>query len=186
MFIFFLKSYIIMFFMKTKALFLDRDGVINIDKKYVYKIEDFEFCDGIFELCRYFLAKNYLLFIATNQSGIARGYYKESDFLKLCDYMLKEFVKQDIKIDKIYHCPHLEGCECRKPKAGMFLKAKDEFDLDMKNSIFIGDNLSDMQAGLNADIGTLILVNEEKKESDFFKQCKNLKEILSFFKEKDI
>ncbi|HEB9324515.1 TPA: D-glycero-alpha-D-manno-heptose-1,7-bisphosphate 7-phosphatase [Campylobacter jejuni] len=172
--------------MKTKALFLDRDGVINIDKKYVYKIEDFEFCDGIFELCRYFLAKNYLLFIATNQSGIARGYYKESDFLKLCDYMLKEFVKQDIKIDKIYHCPHLEGCECRKPKAGMFLKAKDEFDLDMKNSIFIGDNLSDMQAGLNADIGTLILVNEEKKESDFFKQCKNLKEILSFFKEKDI
>lgn len=175
-----------MFFMKTKALFLDRDGVINIDKKYVYKIEDFEFCDGIFELCRYFLAKNYLLFIATNQSGIARGYYKESDFLKLCDYMLKEFVKQDIKIDKIYHCPHLEGCECRKPKAGMLLKAKDEFDLDMKNSIFIGDNLSDMQAGLNADIGTLILVNEEKKEGDFFKQCKNLKEILSFFKEKDI
>lgn len=186
MFIFFLKSYIIMFFMKTKALFLDRDGVINIDKKYVYKIEDFEFCDGIFKLCRYFLAKNYLLFIATNQSGIARGYYKESDFLKLCDYMLKEFVKQDIKIDKIYHCPHLEGCECRKPKAGMLLKAKDEFDLDMKNSIFIGDNLSDMQAGLNADIGTLILVNEEKKEGDFFKQCKNLKEILSFFKEKDI
>ncbi|HEC1874901.1 TPA: D-glycero-alpha-D-manno-heptose-1,7-bisphosphate 7-phosphatase [Campylobacter jejuni] len=172
--------------MKTKALFLDRDGVINIDKKYVYKIEDFEFCDGIFELCRYFSAKNYLLFIATNQSGIARGYYKESDFLKLCDYMLKEFVKQDIKIDKIYHCPHLEGCECRKPKAGMLLKAKDEFDLDMKNSIFIGDNLSDMQAGLNADIGTLILVNEEKKEGDFFKQCKNLKEILSFFKEKDI
>ncbi|EAH7992108.1 D-glycero-alpha-D-manno-heptose-1,7-bisphosphate 7-phosphatase, partial [Campylobacter jejuni] len=152
----------------------------------VYKIEDFEFCDGIFELCRYFLAKKYLLFIATNQSGIARGYYKESDFFKLCDYMLKEFAKQGIKIDKIYHCPHLEGCECRKPKAGMLLKAKDEFDLDMKNSIFIGDNLSDMQAGLNADIGTLILVNEEKKEGDFFKQCKNLKEILSFFKEKDI
>ena len=93
---------------------------------------------------------------------------------------------KDIKIDKIYHCPHLEGCECRKPKAGMLLKAKDEFDLDMKNSIFIGDNLSDMQAGLNADIGTLILVNEEKKEGDFFRQFKNLKEILSFFKEKDI
>ncbi|EAL1007335.1 D-glycero-alpha-D-manno-heptose-1,7-bisphosphate 7-phosphatase, partial [Campylobacter jejuni] len=113
-------------------------------------------------------------------------YYKESDFFKLCDYMLKEFTKQGIKIDKIYHCPHLEGCECRKPKAGMLLKAKDEFNLDMKNSIFIGDNLSDMQAGLNADIGTLILVNEEKKEGDFFRQFKNLKEILSFFKEKDI
>ena len=172
--------------MKTKALFLDRDGVINIDKKYVYKIEDFEFCDGIFELCRYFLAKKYLLFIATKQSGIARGYYKESDFFKLCVYMLKEFTKQGIKIDKIYHCSHLEGCEWRKPKAGMLLKAKDEFNLDMKNSIFIGDNLSDMQAGLNADIGTLILVNEEKKEGDFFRQFKNLKEILSFFKEKVI
>ncbi|MCW1583760.1 HAD hydrolase-like protein, partial [Campylobacter jejuni] len=73
----------------------------------------------------------------------------------------------------------------RKPKAGMLLKAKDEFDLDMKNSIFIGDNLSDMQAGLNANIGTLILVNEEKKRR-FFRQFKNLKEILSFFKEKDI
>lgn len=186
MFIFFNLNYIIIYSMKRKALFLDRDGIINIDKKYIYKIQDFEFCDGIFELCRYFLAKKYLLFIATNQSGIARGYYKESDFFKLCDYMLKEFAKQGIKIDKIYHCPHLEGCECRKPKAGMLLKAKDEFNLDMKNSIFIGDNLSDMQAGLNADIGTLILVNEEKKEGDFFKQCKNLKEILSFFKEKDI
>ncbi|HDZ5064993.1 TPA: HAD family hydrolase [Campylobacter jejuni] len=171
--------------MKIKALFLDRDGVINIDKKYVYKIEDFEFCEGIFELCRYFLAKDYLLFIVTNQSGIARGYYKESDFFKLCDYMLEEFVKQNIRIDKIYHCPHLEGCECRKPKAGMLLKAKDEFNIDMKNSIFIGDNLSDMQAGLNADIGTLILVNGEKKEDNFFRQFKNLKEILSFFKQKE-
>lgn len=171
--------------MKRRALFLDRDGVINKDKKYVYKIKDFEFCDGIFELCRYFLAKDYLLFIATNQSGIARGYYKESDFLKLCDYMLEEFAKENVKIDKIYHCPHLEGCECRKPEVGMLLKAKDEFKIDMQNSIFIGDNLSDMQAGLKARVGTLILVNEEKKEANFFNQFKNLKEILSFFKEKE-
>lgn len=171
--------------MKRRALFLDRDGVINKDKKYVYKIKDFEFCDGIFELCRYFLAKDYLLFIATNQSGIARGYYKESDFLKLCDYMLEELAKENVKIDKIYHCPHLEGCECRKPEVGMLLKAKDEFKIDMQNSIFIGDNLSDMQAGLKARVGTLILVNEEKKEANFFNQFKNLKEILSFFKEKE-
>ncbi|EPE6544757.1 HAD hydrolase-like protein, partial [Campylobacter coli] len=82
-------------------------------------------------------------------------------------------------------CPHLEGCECRKPKAGMLLKAREEFDIDMDNSIFIGDNLSDMQAGLNADIGTLILVNEEKKEGDFFRQFKNLNELLDFFKKKE-
>ncbi|EAH6258428.1 D,D-heptose 1,7-bisphosphate phosphatase, partial [Campylobacter coli] len=73
MFIFFNLNYIIIYSMKRKALFLDRDGIINIDKKYVYKIQDFEFCDGIFELCRYFLAQKYLLFVATNQSGIARG-----------------------------------------------------------------------------------------------------------------
>ncbi|KQI37773.1 D,D-heptose 1,7-bisphosphate phosphatase [Campylobacter jejuni CVM 41918] len=174
-----------MFFMKTKALFLDRDGVINIDKKYVYKIEDFEFCDGIFELCRYFLAQKYLLFVATNQSGIARGYYTQEDFFKLCDFMLNEFLKENIKIDKIYHCPHLEGCECRKPKAGMLLKAREEFDIDMDNSIFIGDNLSDMQAGKNAQIGTLCLVNEEEKEGDFFRQFKNLNELLDFFKKKE-
>ncbi|EBH4174224.1 D,D-heptose 1,7-bisphosphate phosphatase, partial [Campylobacter jejuni] len=76
-------------------------------------------------------------------------------------------------------------CGCRKPKAGMLLKAKDEFKLDMKNSIFIGDNLSDMQAGLNANIGTLILVNKEKKEGNFFRQFTNLKEILNFFRKKE-
>ncbi len=185
MFIFFLKKLYYNVYMKKKALFLDRDGVINIDKKYVHKIEDFEFCEGIFELCRYFLQKDYLLFIATNQSGIARGYYTESDFFKLCEFMLDEFAKEDVKIEKIYHCPHLENCQCRKPKAGMLLKAKDEFNLDLENSIFIGDNLSDMQAGLNAKIKTLILVNEEKKEGNFFRQFENLKEILEFFKEKE-
>lgn len=171
--------------MKRKALFLDRDGVINTDKKYVCKVEDFEFCDGIFELCRYFLQKDYLLFVITNQSGIARGYYTEEDFFKLCEYMLAEFKTRNINFSKIYHCPHLENCECRKPKPGMFLKAKDEFQIDMENSIFIGDNLSDMQAGLNAKINTLILVNEEKKEGNYFKQFKNLKEILGFFKKKE-
>ncbi|TKX32079.1 D,D-heptose 1,7-bisphosphate phosphatase [Campylobacter estrildidarum] len=172
-----------MFFMK-KALFLDRDGIINIDKKYVYKIEDFEFCEGIFDLCCYFLEKDYLLFIITNQSGIARGYYSEEDFFKLCDFFLKEFKKEKIHFSKIYHCPHLQDCDCRKPKPGMLLKAKKEFDIDMENSVFIGDNLSDMQAGLSANVKTLILVSQEKKEGNFFKQFKNLKEVLNFFQER--
>ncbi|CAM3981435.1 HAD family hydrolase [Campylobacter hepaticus] len=171
--------------MKVKALFLDRDGVINIDKKYVYKIEDFEFCDGIFEFCKYFLAKDFLLFVVTNQSGIARGYYKEKDFFILCNFMLNKFQEQNVKITKIYHCPHLQDCECRKPKAGMLLKARDEFQIDMQNSILVGDNLSDMQAGKNACINNLFLVNTQKKEGDFFKQFDNLKAILNFFKEKE-
>ncbi|WP_325099557.1 MULTISPECIES: D-glycero-alpha-D-manno-heptose-1,7-bisphosphate 7-phosphatase [unclassified Campylobacter] len=172
-----------MLFMKRKALFLDRDGVINVDKKYVYKIEDFEFYNEIFDLCKYFFLKDYLIFIITNQSGIARGYYKEEDFSKLCNFVLEEFIKQDIKISKIYYCPHLENCECRKPKPGMLLKAKDEFDIDMENSIFIGDNLSDMQAGVNAGVKNLFLVNEHILKQDYFKSFFSLKELLNFLKQ---
>lgn len=172
-----------MFFMKRKALFLDRDGVINIDKKYVYKIEDFEFYNEIFDLCKYFILKDYLIFIITNQSGIARSYYSEEDFLKLCNFVLNEFTKKDITISKIYYCPHLENCECRKPKPGMILKAKNEFDIDIKNSVFIGDNLSDMQAGKNAGVKNLFLVNKDLQKQDYFKSFFSLKELLIFLKQ---
>jgi len=166
--------------MKKKALFLDRDGVINVDKKYVHKIKDFEFCEGIFEFCAFFQKENFLLFVITNQSGIARGYYSQSDFELLSAYMLKEFEKKNIFIQKIYHCPHLQDCECRKPSPGMLLTAQKEFDLNMQNSVFIGDNLSDMQAGLRAKVGTLVLLG--KQSSDDFKTFENLKEALNFFK----
>lgn len=167
-----------------KALFLDRDGVINIDKKYVYKIKDFEFCDGIFEFCKYFQSKDFLIFVITNQSGIARGYYKEEDFAILSAYMIDEFVKHDIKIEKIYHCPHLQGCECRKPKPAMLLKAKEEFDIDMEKSFFIGDNLTDMQAGINAKVKNLFLINDDINYNGVeFKIFKNLKELLKYLKD---
>ncbi|MCH5336479.1 MAG: HAD family hydrolase [Campylobacter sp.] len=171
--------------MKNKALFLDRDGVINVDKKYVYKIKDFEFCEGIFELCEFFSQKGFLIFVITNQSGIARGYYTEEDFEILSAFVLDEFAKRKTKISKIYHCPHLEGCECRKPKPGMLLKAKDEFDINMQNSIFIGDNLSDMEAGLSAGVKTLVLIDPSLKQSKDFKSFANLTELLNFFKSKE-
>lgn len=167
-----------------KALFLDRDGVINIDKKYVYKIKDFEFCDGIFEFCKYFQNKDFLIFVITNQSGIARGYYKEEDFAILSAYMIDEFAKQAIKIEKIYHCPHLQGCECRKPKPAMLLKAKEEFNIDMEKSFFIGDNLTDMQAGINAKVKNLFLINDDVNyDKTEFKIFKNLKELLKYLKD---
>lgn len=169
--------------MKIKALFLDRDGVINVDKNYVYKEQDFEFCEGIFALCELFLSKGFKIFIITNQSGIARGFYSEEDFEKLSEFMCKGFEKKGIKITKIYHCPHLEGCECRKPKPGMILKAKAEFDIDLENSVFIGDNLSDMGAGKNAGVQTLCLVGTDKN-GDFYKSFANLNEITQFFKDK--
>ena len=146
--------------LKNKAVFLDRDGVINIDKNYVYKIEDFEFVDGIFEKLRDYQKRGYLLIVVTNQSGIGRGYYTEEDFQKLTSYMLSELEKEGIKIAKVYHCNHSpeEGCECRKPNPGMLLKAKEEFNIDMKNSIMIGDKESDMEACKRAGVGECIKV----------------------------
>ena len=144
-----------------KAIFLDRDGIINIDHSYVYKRDNFEFCEGIFETLQHFLSLDYQLFIVTNQSGIGRGYYTKDDFEKLTSWMLKEFTLKGIKITKVYHCPHSpdEGCTCRKPATFMFEKAKKEFDVDMQNSWMIGDKPSDIQAGFNANIPNTIFVN---------------------------
>ena len=107
-----------------KAIFLDRDGIINVDHSYVYKKENFEFCEGIFETLQHFLSLDYQLFIVTNQSGIGRGYYSEDDFEKLTSWMLKEFTCRGIKITKVYYCPHSpsDGCTCRKPEIEMFKK----------------------------------------------------------------
>ena len=92
--------------MSYKALFLDRDGVINKEKDYLYKIEDFEFIDGVFETCQYFQSKGHIIIIITNQAGIARGKYSEKDYEILTEWMKNEFIKKDIKITQVYHCPH--------------------------------------------------------------------------------
>lgn len=150
-----------------KALFLDRDGVINIEKEYLYKIEDFEFIDGIFELCKYFLDQGYLIVVVTNQSGIARKYYTQDQFDCLTTWMIEEFQKHNIKISKVYFCPHhpdISGvCSCRKPKPGMLLEAAQEFSIDLKHSVMVGDKERDIEAGLNAGLSTTYLFNENKR-----------------------
>jgi D-glycero-D-manno-heptose 1,7-bisphosphate phosphatase len=149
-----------------KALFLDRDGVINKEVDYLYKIDDFEFIDGIFELCNHYQNLGYLIFVVTNQSGIARNYYSEKDFLNLTQWMQKQFLNNNIFIEKVYHCPHHENisgkCECRKPLPGMLYLAKDEFNIDLENSIIIGDKERDIEAGLNAGLHELYLLDESK------------------------
>ncbi len=139
-----------------KALFLDRDGVINIEKDYLYKVSDFEFIDGIFDLCMHYQSLGYLIVVVTNQSGIARGYYSQNDFDILTAWMVQEFAKKDILITKVYFCPHhpdITGdCNCRKPKSGMLLQADKELNIDMKNSILVGDKERDIEAGLNAGL----------------------------------
>lgn len=151
----------------NKAVFLDRDGVINKDAGYVYKTEDFRFMGGVFDFCRIAQDKGYLLIVVTNQSGIARGFYSEKNFQSLTDWMLNEFEKENVRIAKVYYCPYhpengigkyrRESPE-RKPNPGMLLKAKDDFNLDLAMSIVIGDKTSDIEAGINAGLGRLIFL----------------------------
>ena len=143
----------------TKALFIDRDGVINVEKNYLHKIEDFEFIDGVFDALKIAEQRGFINIVITNQSGIARGYYGEDEFATLTEWMVGEFAKNGVKISKVYHCPHNESslCDCRKPKPGMIFQAQNEFDFDLENSWLIGDKESDIEAGINAGVGRLVL-----------------------------
>ena len=140
---------------KNKALFIDRDGVINIDKGYVYKISDFQLVDGIYDVLNYF-KNDYLIFIITNQSGIARKYYTVKDLEILNEWIINLFKNKNILIKKIYYCPHHPDfdvdCECRKPKTGMIRKASKEYNLDLEKSILIGNSETDIMAGINSGI----------------------------------
>ena len=146
--------------MQPKAIFLDRDGVINKEKNYLYKKEDFEFIDGVFDACKYFQKLGYQLIVVTNQSGIARGYYQEEDFQKLTQWMLGQFTNQGLRILDVFFCPHgpESTCSCRKPKPGMLLEARGKYNIDMKNSWMIGDKEADVQAANAAGIENTILV----------------------------
>ncbi|NWN92707.1 D-glycero-beta-D-manno-heptose 1,7-bisphosphate 7-phosphatase [Marinobacter adhaerens] len=154
--------------MTRKAVFLDRDGVINVDHGYVYRKEDFEFVDGIFDVCRYFKEQGYLLIVVTNQSGIARGMYTEAQFQELTEWMVASFAERGVTITRVYHCPHhpdfgpeeARNCECRKPEPGMILRGITEFDLDPAKCIMIGDKVSDMEAATRAHIETKVKLSE--------------------------
>lgn len=145
---------------KQKVVFLDRDGVINKEVSYLSKIVDFEFIDGVFNACKYFQIHGYNLVIITNQSGIARGYYREKDYHTLTKWMLKQFINQNIDILDVFFCPHgpKSNCSCRKPQPGMLIEGRDKYNIDMKNSWMIGDKEVDIQAANAAGISNTILV----------------------------
>ena len=146
--------------MAIKTIFLDRDGVVNKEVRYLYRLSDFEFIDGIFDACLYFQKLEYKIVIITNQSGIARGYYNENDYRKLTEWMLGQFNDNGINILDIFYCPHDPEslCECRKPKPGMLIEAKDKYNVSMKDSWMIGDSESDIKAANAAGISNTILV----------------------------
>lgn len=148
-----------------KAIFLDRDGTINVDKGYLYKYEDFEYTEGALEALRLFKKKGYLLIIVTNQSGIARGYYTEEQFMELHRKINEELKKEGITIDDVYFCPHLEGCKCRKPQTYLFREAAKKYDIDWKQSYAIGDRMRDLQICKEENVkGFLLLGTGETPE----------------------
>ncbi|MBE6449861.1 MAG: HAD family hydrolase [Alphaproteobacteria bacterium] len=147
-----------------KALFLDRDGTINVDYGYVYQIEKFELIDGIIELCQKAQEKGYLIIVITNQSGIERGYYTLDDFNKLTQHMISIFKEQNIKIHDVFYCPSLNSPD-RKPNPGMFLKAKEKYNIDMNASISVGDKTTDIQAAQKAGISKNFLLTEKNYSS---------------------
>lgn len=149
----------------ARALFLDRDGVINEDAHFVHRKEDCRFLPGIFELCRKAKAAGFLIIIATNQSGIGRGRFSEEQFASFMEWMKARFTEEGVTIDAVYYCPHhpTEGKGAyrrpsldRKPSPGMFLKAKSNFKINMAKSIAIGDAARDGQAAHAAGVGTIL------------------------------
>lgn len=169
--------------MKKKALFLDRDGVINHDFGYVHDKENFKFVEGIFEVVSAAISVGFKIFVVTNQAGIARGYYDEAQFEKLTSWMVEEFKNKGCLIDKVYHSPYhpSEGIGIyrkdhysRKPNPGMIFRARDDFDIDLARSVIIGDNETDVIAGIRAGVGKLILMSQttiSPEHASLLKDC---------------
>lgn len=161
--------------MSNKVLFLDRDGVVNVDHGYLYKSEDFEFIDGLFTGCLAFQRAGYQIIIITNQSGIGRGYYTEHDFTQLSDWMIGQFNAHGVDILDVFFCPHHPekanppykiNCECRKPAPGMLLQAQKKHNVSLQDSIMVGDKGSDMQAAVRAGVGRKFLVTSGQTIND--------------------
>jgi D-glycero-D-manno-heptose 1,7-bisphosphate phosphatase len=154
----------------SKAAFLDRDGVINVDKGYVYRWEDFEFIAGAIEGLRLLQRLEYRLVIVTNQSGVARGYYSVADVNQLSATVVTHLREQGVAIAGVYFCPHhpagevaefARECECRKPMPGMITRASSELGVDLSSSVLIGDKPSDIEAATSAGVGQAFLITDE-------------------------
>ncbi len=140
----------------NKAVFLDRDGVINRDRQeYTFRVEDFVMLGHLGEVLCGFMEKGYLLIVITNQAGISRGLYGHGDVHKVHDHMVRSLEDEGVRITDIYYCPHytsLGRCICRKPDSGLLEKALARYDIDPASSYFIGDKPRDMEAAEKAGV----------------------------------
>lgn len=168
--------------MSYKAVFLDRDGTLNIEKNYLYRKEDFEFIDGAIESIKIFHDCGYKVIVITNQAGIAKGYFKEEDVIFLHQHISEKLKANNTYVDGYYYCPHHKDgtiteytidCECRKPKAGMLYQAAKDHDLDLSKSFIIGDNETDILSGKYAHLKSCFLVrsghpiDEKNTQADY-------------------
>lgn len=174
--------------MSHKALFLDRDGVINRDTGYVYQQQFFQFIDGIFDVVAHAKRLDYRVIVVSNQAGIGRGYFTETDFWTLMDWVKLEFQAHHGDIDQIYFCPHhpehgLGAYQCkhpwRKPEPGMLLAACQDFHLDLSQSLLIGDQITDLEAGIAAGVGQIFYF-QGKEPVKSCVRIQNLKSVLNF------
>lgn len=156
------------------ALFLDRDGVINVHRGYVCSSKEFEFVEGIFEVCREAQKLGFLIVVVTNQSAIGRGFLTEKAFLELTDWMCQVFRSEGVVIDRVYFSPHhpehgiakyKTDSPFRKPAPGMILQARDELGVDLSRSVLIGDSESDIKAGTAAGVACNLLFSDATTEA---------------------
>ena len=167
----------------NKAVFLDRDGTINVDKDYLYKKEDWEFIDGVVDGLQILQNLGYKLIVISNQSGIARGYYTREDADKIFEYMVNELKKYGVIIDKYYYCPHIgNDCNCRKPKLGLFYQAQKDFDIDFSKSYAIGDKIRDLSICEKEQVKGFLLDMVPEIENKNIRKCKNLYEAVNLIK----
>lgn len=153
--------------MLSRAAFLDRDGVINVDHGYTYRVDAFEFVPGVLQAAATLAALGFKLVVVTNQSGIGRGLYTDADFQALTHWMCDQFTAAGAPLAGVYWCPHhptdaigahRRDCDCRKPKPGMLLQAARELDLDLGASVMFGDKRSDLQAAQAAGLRERVLL----------------------------
>jgi D-glycero-D-manno-heptose 1,7-bisphosphate phosphatase len=153
-----------------KVVFLDRDGVININHGHVGTIDRFDFIDGSIDAMVRIRKAGYEIIVVTNQAGIAKGYYSLNDYHKLTGFMRVRLSGSSIEILSVYFCPHHPDgsvvdlsvvCGCRKPAPGMFIEASNDYDLDLGRSFIIGDKYTDIAAGQAAGVGNFGYVGEE-------------------------
>ena len=177
----------------NKAIFLDRDGTINKDKNYLHKISDFEYIEGAIDGLKILSDMGYMLVVITNQSGIARGFYLEQDYLDLDRWMKKDLSNKGIIIAGSYYCPHLPNgvvsqytkeCDCRKPKTGLFWKAVNDLKIDIQKSYAIGDKPRDLSICDESDVKG-ILLSKVKCRSSNYTVCTCWNEIVEYIKSED-